>query len=763
MRSLGELSLLVAFVSSGFAAFACVVGWQRNHRTLRSIGAGAALVSMLALTSVTMVLAWALIEKDFRFAYVAQYSSELLPWYYSLSALWVGQAGSLLLWAWLSGGLAILYGFWPRRGKGVRDLLCEAPERPFRQEVPDTSSTRLREPALGVLMGYLCFLVAIMVFAADPMEPSISAPRDGAGLSPLLQHPAMLIHPPVVFLGYALWAVPFALALVALATGQLDSDWVRRARPWALSAWIVLGAGILLGAEWAYEELGWGGYWSWDPVENGSLIPWLTGTALIHVMMTWQYRGAFKKTAVSLAIATFGLCNFATFLTRSGIFSSLHAFSESPIGWLFLVLMLTLAVGGGVLVFRRRTQLTPDKPISSILSREAFVLLSTLTLLLMTVVTIAGTLSTALSGIFLGRTVMMGPAFYNNVLIPTGLVLLAATAMAPLLRWGAPPTSSQKKWLFCSMGAGSTALAISLAFGIRHPIELAVHWLAFAAVIALVGALFVDARRRQLGGVLFGTLRALRDARRQYAGFLIHMGFVGLAVGVTGSSLGTREQEFVIREGETVQWAGRHIRLARLNQRQLPDKLVGEAELEISRDGRQIATLSPAQHFHLLQRDWTTEVAIHSTWAGDFYAILHSGEGQQSARMTFVENPMMRWLWFGGWVMGIGTLIRLWPAKRRRTGASSMPVDKEKLQPDAIARRAAAASLLLAVGLTASSSVRSPEQNHANSQIAPTGPVPNGARLSLGEVSGTALAAGFAWENIAPQYRWLAPFRSQSP
>ena len=315
----------------------------------------------------------------------------------------------------------------------------------------------------------------------------------------------MLIHPPIVFLGYALWTIPFALAAVALVTGELDRSWVQQARPWALLAWVVLGAGILLGAQWAYEELGWGGYWGWDPVENGSLIPWLTGTAMIHAMMTWQYRGSFKKTALALAIATFGLCNFATFLTRSGIFSSLHAFSKSPIGWLFLLLMLVLGIGGSLMLVYRRKQLQAENPLHSVFSREAAILLSTVALMLLTVVVIGGTLSTALSKIVTGRFIMVGPAFYNNVLIPTGLVLLATTAMAPLLRWGASPSRMQRRGLLLAAAVATIAAAVAFLLGYRHPLGLAVVWLAALAVMALLTAVIMDARRRQPGHLGWGS------------------------------------------------------------------------------------------------------------------------------------------------------------------------------------------------------------------------------------------------------------------
>ena len=378
------------------------------------------------------MLAVALLNRDFHFAYVARYCSRSLPWHYALSALWVGQAGSLLLWAWLCGLVSLAFYFAAGR-----------------------SQSSLRIPSTGLLMGFCCFLVTTMVFAADPMAASLAAPRDGAGLSPLLQHPAMMLHPPIVFLGYTLWAIPFALAVAALASGQLDQQWVRLARPWALIAWGVLGSGILLGAEWAYEELGWGGYWSWDPVENGSLMPWLTGTALIHALMAWQCRGVLKRTAAALAIVTFGLCNFATFLTRSGIFSSLHAFSQSPIGWLFLVLMAALALSGVVLIAMRRVVLVAETPVASILSREALIVTSIVALVVLAVATLLGTLSVALSGAIVGRRIIVGTGYYNSILIPVGMLILAMTAVAPLVRWGAPPQPAEKRAIVTAAGCGS--------------------------------------------------------------------------------------------------------------------------------------------------------------------------------------------------------------------------------------------------------------------------------------------------------------------
>jgi cytochrome c-type biogenesis protein CcmF len=426
----------------------------------------------------------------------------------------------------------------------------------------------------------------------------------------------------------------------------------------------VLGSGILIGAQWAYEELGWGGYWGWDPVENGSLIPWLIGTTAIHAMMAWRHRGILKKSALVLTIATFGMCNFATFLTRSGIFSSLHAFSQSPIGWLFLGFMLMLTLSAGILIVVRRAEFTAEKSVTTLWCRESMVIANTFAILTLAIVTCVGTLSTAISEAVIGRKIVVGIEFYNRALIPTGLVLLLTSGLAPLLQWGAPPTRFQKRMLWISTGVGCLACAASFLLGVRHPLWLVVCGLFAFAIAAFLSALHLDAHGFG-SGLWFGLVRALQTRRKQYAGFVIHMGFFCLALGVTASSLGNQRHEAIMQEGETMQWAGRHVRLAKIVQRQLPDKLVAEAILEVRQGSARPKTLIPAQHFHRLQEEWTTEVSILSTWGGDFYAILHSGEGVGRVRLTFVENPLMRCVWAGGWIMGFGALAALWPAKRR--------------------------------------------------------------------------------------------------
>jgi cytochrome c-type biogenesis protein CcmF len=641
MITLGQLCLLTALVCSGYAAFVAVACRPCPHRLLQRAAVTCGLAALISLSGVVLILARALLVRDFHFDYVAQYSSNYLSWPYALSALWVGQAGSLLLWAWFVAGLAVLL------------RLLPAPDR------------ALRDSAFGVLQGNLAFLIAILVFAADPMRASLAVPDEGLGLSPLLQHPSMLIHPPVVFVAYAAWAVPFSLATAALLRDRLDATWVDMARPWALAAWTVLGVGLLLGAHWAYQELGWGGYWGWDPVENGSLLPWLTGTALIHCLMAWRHRDCLKKTAVALAILTFGLCNFATFLTRSGIFSSVHAFSESPIGWLFLGLMAVLLAGGVTLVILRRVSLAPRRVPTSLLARESLVVAATFLLLALTLAVMGGTLVAPVSMGLLGRTIVVGQPFYNNVLTPVGLVLLATTAAVPLLRWGEGPGAVQRRALGLCLAVSGMATVAGFCLGMRHFISLTVTGLAALSGSSFLGAVFLEAQRRAPRQPWQGVVRTLRGGRRQYAGYAIHLSFIAVAIGITGSSLGTRRHEADMSEGDVVRWADREIRYRGLEPRELPDRLALEAVLEVSRDGEPPVTLRPARHLHLLQQEWTTEVAIHSSWGGDFYTVLDAGLGDGRVVLTFVENPLIRWIWFGGIAAALCALVALWPSGRR--------------------------------------------------------------------------------------------------
>lgn len=520
-------------------------------------------------------------------------------------------------------------------------------------------------------MANVGFLIAMLVFAADPMKASVAERSEGLGLSPLLQHPSMLIHPPVVFLAYAAWGVPFAVAFAALITGRLDRSWLDVVRPWGLFAWTVLGAGLLLGANWAYQELGWGGYWGWDPVENGSLLPWLTGTGLIHGLMTWRFRGGLKKSTLALAITTFGLCNFATFLTRSGIFSSVHAFSESPIGWMFLGLMLFLLVVGVGLLWHRRRELVAEHAITGLMTREALVLATNFLLVLFAAVVLIGTLCLPLSQWITGRMAQIGPAFYGNVLAPIALGVLTALGAAPLFQWGRPPGPKEMRVLGLCVLAGMLTAGACWAAGERQPLLLAVELLGGFVVASTVARIALDMTRRSTAAGWTRVWLVWRN-RRLYAGFTVHLGLAALALGACGSALGTQRVEWDMREGEIRRWAGRTLEYRRLIQREEPERLIAETEIVIHEPGGRTATLLPARHYHALQGEWTSEVAIHSTWSGDLYVILHAGLGEGRVALTLIENPLMRWLWAGGWLTGLAGCAALFSPGRGRPPALSV-------------------------------------------------------------------------------------------
>ncbi len=660
MRLAGEICLFTSWIAVGYAAALSFWRVSSANPVRERIVVAAFAIGFSGLTATVAVLVYALVMRDYRFQYVAQYVSPFLPPQYRFSALWVGQAGSLLLWSWMIALVALALRLLP------------------------SADDDLRNTAFGLLLINLFFLLCVVVFAADPLAPSIIAAHEGAGLSPLLQHPSMLIHPPIVFLAYSVWAVPCALALAALTTGKLAAAWTNVARPWALAAWTLLGVGLLLGAHWAYQELGWGGYWGWDPVENGSLLPWLTGTAFIHSLMTWRHRGALKKTALLLAVITLCLCNFATFLTRSGIFSSVHAFSESPIGWLFLAWMAVLLVAATTLVVRRRRALGGAPAVSHPFARESLVIVALLLILSLAAVVFVGTLVPPLSRMFAGRTIEVGAPLYNNVLPPVGLGLLTMTALVPLLQWADAPTLRSRRLLGIAVAIAAVAAGGAWISGsISHPLAVAVVGLVVLTLSTFVTALLNEALRSGAGSLPRRLSRVLITGRRKYAAYGIHFGFVCVALGIAGSSLGTQRQELTLDEGQTLKWAGRRIHYTRLIQRQVPDKLIAEAVLEIEHLGSPPVVLRPARHLHLLQNQWTTEVAINSTWAGDVYTILNAGLGGGKIAVTFVYNPLIRWIWVGGLFTTACALISLWPSRRRGAAAASdqFPATEIALHP----------------------------------------------------------------------------------
>lgn len=523
-------------------------------------------------------------------------------------------------------------------------------------------------PTMGLLLGAASILLSLVVFVIDPCAPSLIEPQDGAGLSPSLQHPAMLIHPPIVFLGYSLWGVPAALAITAWANGQPGADWLRQARLWGMGAWLLLGAGILLGARWAYQELGWGGYWGWDPVENGSFLPWLIGTAAIHAGMVASYTRRMQRTACVLTIVTFAACLFSSFLTRSGIFSSLHAFSSSSLGWVFLLWMALLIFVAAILGVRSRPgQLEPTYR-ACWSSREYVIGINTYAILALATAICVGTLSGVVSPVLTGHKVVMGVEYYNRVLIPAALVIFVATVAAPLLRWGGSPLPPQRRWLMIAATVGIVVASSELFVLSRPSLAASVDGLLAGALFSFLGAISCDYDKLS-GKAFWERVKSFRAQRRRYGGFVVHLGLLVLASGVASSSLGRREHQVVLPVGDSCDWSGYVVRLREVEQRQQSHELAIFARLEIEQNGKLVAALSPSQNYYKRQREWTTESSVYATWQSDLYAIFFSSDEGRDARIALIHSPRVRWIWAGGCIMALGSMTAAWPT-RRHSGQS---------------------------------------------------------------------------------------------
>jgi len=506
MKFIGQLCLLVALLTSGYAAIVLLVFRRSATRRLLHSANICGMVALLSLTGAIGMLA-------------STYSSPTLPWRDSLSALWAGPAGSLLLWAWALAGLSAVF------------------------RLSRTSDVRLRDCAFGVLLGNLAVIAVILVFAAHPFKPGLATPSEGADLSPLLQDPSKLIHPPVIFCAYAACAIPFALTVAALLLGKLDAAWTHLVRPWALFAWSALIVGPVLGAIWAHHEFGWIGDRSSHLVENAPILPWLTGTAFLYCLMAWRGGNCLKKTTVALGIGTFGLCYFATFLIHGSVFNGIQAFTVRPIGWMFLAVTAALMGGGLALLIARRRELLPERVAQSWLARESMIFISTLSLVTLALVVMASALVAPLSQVLLGRMIIVDPLYYSRAVILVGLVLLAATAVVPLLQWGERPDRRQRRVFAFCLAVGKIAASLGAVAGLRQFASVWVVGFATVAITAFVGAMILELRHGDPHGALPRIGPSLRHTRRRFAGYGAHLAIIMLAIGMTGSSLGTHRHD----------------------------------------------------------------------------------------------------------------------------------------------------------------------------------------------------------------------------
>jgi cytochrome c-type biogenesis protein CcmF len=646
MPELGRAALLIAF---GLLVYATVAGGYaaRAHRRRLALSAQNALLAAFAAAVVaSAVLLAALLRRDFSFTYVAMHTSERLPTPYAISAFWGGQAGSLLLWLLVLTGLSAVAVVFDRRAG--RELLAWT------------------VPVLGAIGSFFAFL---LVAVASPFATQ-AAPPDGAGLNPSLQNPYMLAHPPLLYLGYVGLTIPFAFAMGALLSRRTDERWIVATRRWTLVAWTALGIGQLLGAHWAYVEVGWGGFYAWDPVENAALMPWLAATAFLHSVMIQEKRGMLKVWNVLLVVLAFGLSLFGTFLTRSGVITSIHSFTQSSIGPWFLGFICVVTIGSLALVVARLPLLRARTRLESLASREATFLYNNLLLVALCLTVLWGVTYPLLSEAVRGEAVTVGRPYYDFFLRVFGLPLLLLMGIGPLVAWRRASLRALARTFVWPAGVAVGTGFVLLAFGAGSSLPGLVAYTFSAFVLATIVLEFVRGTRarRSLSGEPLPTAFAslVGRNRRRYGGYVVHAAVVLLALGIAGSEAYDTIREQRLRPGEAMQAGAYTLRYTGLTQRQGPNALELRAHIEVSRAGKRIGSLAPGKNRYAAEQQTSNEMAIHRDWlrAEDLDVIADQINADGSVYLKALVKPLVNLLWLAGLVFLGGALIALWPDAR---------------------------------------------------------------------------------------------------
>jgi len=643
--ALGSAAL---FLSLAFAVWALIASLAaaRSGREAWLTSAERAVYALFALLTLSALgLEAALLGDRFDLAFVQSNSTREQPWVFK-AAFWGGQAGSLLLWTWMLAGMSAL-AVWQNR----------------------TRNRALMPWVIASLMLNAIFFAALVGFASNPFDPLPpgQAFSSGQGMNPVLQHPLMLIHPLILYTGFIGFAVPFSFAVAALATGQLDTVWFETTRRWTLTAWFFLGMGIMLGGRWAYEVLGWGGYWAWDPVENASLMPWLAGTAFLHSVIIQEKRGMLRVWNFSLIGLTYTLCIFGTFLTRSGLVQSVHAFANA--GWfgqLFGMYVAVLAVGYAALLIRRVPLLRSPNKLESVVSREASFLLNNYVFMALLVVVLWGTLAPKLSEWLTGTVINHGPPWFRALAGPISLALLFLTGVGPLIAWRRATWVNLRKSFLWPAALGVAAAAAVFASGARE-----FYPIAFAGLCAFVTGTVLEEyqrgvrahMRRGLGPVA-AFVELLRRNQRRYAGYVVHLAVVLMFVGFAGAAFNLEETK-LLKPGESWDLAGYTLEYRQAQPLSHPHYAGAIARVGVREHGKPVGILLPEKRMYFQQETPTTIPAVASTLGEDLYVILVGLEPDQSAALKVYVNPLVNWVWIGGFVFVIGNTLLLWPLGRR--------------------------------------------------------------------------------------------------
>jgi cytochrome c-type biogenesis protein CcmF len=664
IANLGFGALVITFFISLYGIGASLYGLFRSKPAWVDSARNAMLLTFPLLTLSAVSIIYLLVTDHYEVEYVANVTSTSMPTYLKVTALWGGQAGSLVFWSWLMSvfASAVTLRKWDRD----RELL------PW---------------VIVVSLVTLSFFLFLNIFVENPFarlwalpsgqiekhmfQPAGSRlffPQDGQGLNPLLRHPGMIIHPPMLYLGFVSFVIPYAFAIAALISGRTDDRWIRLTRRWTLWAWMFLSLGLVLGGRWAYDVLGWGGYWGWDPVEIAAFMPWLTGTAFLHSVMIQEKRGMMKQWNMVLIILTYDLVIFGTFLTRSGVLSSVHAFAQSAIGPLFFGFIgLTLVVSMGLLMSRWNL-LKGEMEMKSLLSREALFLLNNLLFLGILVVCFWGVIFPLISELITGQKVTVGPPFYERANGPLMAGLLLLMAIAPLSGWGLSTYKTIGRAIWKPGIIAVVFVMAVLAFGIRNPYAL-IGFFLVALVLSVTLYEYwraASARHRRHGENYFTALwNLVKRDRRRYGGYLIHIAMAMMAIGIIGIEIFQSETQGTLSQGDTLTLNDYTIQYDSLAVFDGPDgRNIARAVISVYKGGEFLTELYPRRDFYYDANQPMTIPGVRSTVEDDFYVLMVDWQEISTRNATFkiYHNPLVNWMWIGSWVFIVGTFVAAWPS-----------------------------------------------------------------------------------------------------
>jgi cytochrome c-type biogenesis protein CcmF len=648
---MGHHLLLAAFVFSLISIAGLFLGGiTRNKWVLTCAGAGV-FIALGLVTAATAYMIRLLLIHDFSFEFVAEYTSRGMPRLYLISALWAGNLGTLMLWTWLMAAVGAL--------------------------VVITSRARDREIApyaTAVVMITVAFLLALTVYVKNPFAQMSIVPDEGLGMNPLLKNIVMLLHPPVIMAGYAGFTVPFALAVAALLTGKLDNDWLVSARRWTLISWLLLGAGIIMGAWFSYTGLGAGSYWHWEPVENVSLIPWLSATAILHSMTIQRKRGACKVWSMMLIILTFGVVIFSTFLSRSDVIASGNTFSNSTFGPQFLVFLSAAMLLPLILVFLRRRRLEGKLQIESLASKESTFLITNLLLIVSAITILAGTIFVLLNTRARALPATQAVRFFNQVNVPIFVAVVLLAGICTTIRWGQTSKRSLGRKLLWPFIASVVLGVVLFLFGIRS-LPAIVSFAACCFVPFAVANEWVKstrARHRSRGENYFKAFPGLIwSDKPRHGGHIVHIALIMIAVGIIGSSAFGVSKEASLLPGQSTTIGGYTLVYNKLNYDPLPGRLTFTADVSVYKNGKFVAVLKPVSYFDASFNGEVETAAIRSTPADDLYITIAGWDATGLTAFKTSIYPLTMWIWIGGWVMLLGGLIAFWPERKRSESAAA--------------------------------------------------------------------------------------------